>query len=94
MLYLLPITAWLKYRSQFNKEITLVVFTCVIYTCYVRLVNTRIQKRNIPHWNLHVYPETGFKCKLQLLPYKCKVRLNAHVFFTRAKFNISAIVSI
>ena len=30
-------------RGQFNKEITLVVFTCVIYTCKVRLVNTRIQ---------------------------------------------------
>ena len=35
-----------------------------------------------------MYPETGYKCKLQLLPYNCKVRLNAHVFFTYAKFNI------
>ena len=41
-----------------------------------------------------MYPETGYKCKLQLLPYSCKVRLNAHVFFTYAKFNISAVVSI
>ena len=41
-----------------------------------------------------MYPETGYKCKLQLLPYNCKVRLNAHVFFIYAKFNISAVVSI
>ena len=41
-----------------------------------------------------MYPETGYKCKLQLLPYTCKVCLNAHVFFTYAKFNISAVVSI
>ena len=41
-----------------------------------------------------MYPETGYKCKLQLLPYNCTVRLNAHVFFTYAKFNISAVVSI
>ena len=41
-----------------------------------------------------MYPETGYKCKLQLLPYNCKVRLNAHVFFTYAKLNISAVVSI
>ena len=43
-----------------------------------------------------MYPETGYKFKLQLLPlsYKCKVRLNAHAFFTYAKFNISAVVSI
>ena len=41
-----------------------------------------------------MYPETGYKCKLQLLPYNCKVRLNAHVFFTYANFNISAVVSI
>ena len=41
-----------------------------------------------------MYPETGYKCKLQLLPYNCKVRLNAHVLFTYAKFNISAVVSI
>ena len=40
-----------------------------------------------------MYPETGYKCKL-LLPYKCNVRLSAHVFFTHAKFNISAVVSI
>lgn len=41
-----------------------------------------------------MYPETGYKCKLQLLAYNCKVRLNAHVFFTYANFNISAVVSI
>ena len=41
-----------------------------------------------------MYPETAYKCKLQLLSYKCKVGLNAHVFFTYAKFNISAAVSI
>ena len=45
---LLHKTYWVKIvavsaRGQFNKEITLVVFTCVIYTCKVRLVNTRIQ---------------------------------------------------
>ena len=41
-----------------------------------------------------MYPKTGYKCKLQLLPYNCKVRLNANVFFTYAKFNISAVGSI
>ena len=41
-----------------------------------------------------MYPETEYKCKLQLLPYNCKVRLNAHVFFTYAKFHISAVVSL
>ena len=41
-----------------------------------------------------MYPETGYNSKLQLLPYNCRVRLNAHVFFTYAKFNISAVVSI
>ena len=41
-----------------------------------------------------MYPETGYKCKLQLLPYNCKVHSNAHVYFTYAKFNISAVVSI
>ena len=32
----------LQSRGQFNKEITLAVFTRVIDTCKVRLVNTRI----------------------------------------------------
>ena len=33
-------------RGQFNKEITLVVFTCVIYACKVQLVkNTDSIKR-------------------------------------------------
>ena len=41
-----------------------------------------------------MYSETGYKCKLQQLPYNCKVRLNALVFFTYAKFDISAVVSI
>ena len=41
-----------------------------------------------------MYPESGYKCKLQLLPCNCKLCLNARVFFTYAKFNISAVISV
>ena len=41
-----------------------------------------------------MYPESEYKCKLQLLPYNCKLCLNARVFCTYVKFNISAVLSI
>ena len=58
--------------GQFHKEITLVVFACVIYACKVRLVNTKIQEKNFPHWNLHarvsrVYTDVNYNCSLTIV---------------------------